>query len=53
MRLAIAAGEGKMIPLPLASLLHDQMLTTIAHYGEDVDWSAIARLAAEHGGIKR
>jgi 3-hydroxyisobutyrate dehydrogenase-like beta-hydroxyacid dehydrogenase len=53
MRLAIAAGEGKTIPLPLASLLHDQMLTTIAHYGEDVDWSAIARLAAEHGGIKR
>jgi 3-hydroxyisobutyrate dehydrogenase-like beta-hydroxyacid dehydrogenase len=52
MKLAIAAGEGKTMPLPLASLLHDQLLTTIAHYGEDVDWSAIAKLAAEHGGIK-
>jgi 3-hydroxyisobutyrate dehydrogenase-like beta-hydroxyacid dehydrogenase len=51
-RLAIAAGEAKTVPLPLASLLHDQMLTTIAHYGEEVDWSSIGRLAAEHAGIK-
>ncbi len=52
MRLAIAAGEGKTAPLPLASLLRDHMLMTIAHYGEDVDWSMIAKLAAEHAGLK-
>lgn len=52
MRLAIAAGEGKTAPLPLASLLRDHMLMTISHYGEDVDWSMIAKLAAEHAGLK-
>ena len=51
-KLAIAAGEGKTVPMPLASLLHDQVLTAIAHYGEDVDWSTIAKLAADHAGLK-
>ena len=44
--------EGKTAPLPLASLLRDHMLMTISHYGEDVDWSMIAKLAAEHAGLK-
>lgn len=52
MRLAIAAGEGKTAPLPFASVLHDHMLMTMAHYGEEVDWSMIAKLAAEHAGLK-
>lgn len=52
MRLALAAGEKKHAPLPFASVLRDNMLMTIAHYGEDVDWSAIAKLAAEHAGLK-
>jgi 3-hydroxyisobutyrate dehydrogenase-like beta-hydroxyacid dehydrogenase len=52
MRLAVAAGEAKTVPLPLASLVHDQMLTAIAHYGEDVDWSTIAKLSSDHAGLK-
>jgi 3-hydroxyisobutyrate dehydrogenase-like beta-hydroxyacid dehydrogenase len=52
MRLALAAGEGKTTPLPFASMLRDHMLMTIAHYGEDVDWSMIAKLAADHAGLK-
>ena len=51
-KLAIAAGEAKYVPLPLASLIHDQMITAIAHFGEDVDWSIIAKLSAEHAGLK-
>ena len=51
-RLALAAGEGKAMALPFASVIRDQMLTTIAHYGEDVDWSMIAKLAADHAGLK-
>ena len=51
-RLALAAGEGKGTPLPFASTLRDHMLMTIAHYGEDVDWSMIAKLAADHAGLK-
>jgi 3-hydroxyisobutyrate dehydrogenase-like beta-hydroxyacid dehydrogenase len=52
MRLAVAAGEAKTTPLPFASVLRDHMLMTIAHYGEDVDWSMIAKLAADHAGLK-
>ncbi len=52
MRLALAAGESKSAPLPLASLLRDHMLMTISHYGENVDWSMIAKLAADHAGVK-
>ncbi len=51
-RLTIAAGEAKYVPLPLASLIHDQMVTAIAHFGEDVDWSRIAQLSAEHARLK-
>lgn len=52
MRLTIAAGEAKNMPLPLASLLHDQMLTAIAHHGENVDWSMIAKVSSDHAGLK-
>ena len=52
MRLAVAAGESKTVPLPLASLVYGQMLTAIGHYGEDIDWSTIAKLAADHAGLK-
>lgn len=51
-RLAIMAGEAKRAPMPLASLVHDHLLTVVARYGEDVDWSTIARLAAENAGLK-
>ena len=50
-RLAVAAGESKTTPMPFASVLRDHMLMTIAHYGEDVDWSMIAKLAADHAGL--
>jgi len=51
-KLTIAAGEGKYVPLPLASLIHDQMITAISHFGVDVDWSVIAKLSAVHAGLK-
>lgn len=51
-RLAMMAGEAKRAPMPLASLVHDHLVTVAARYGEDVDWSAIGRLAAENAGLK-
>jgi 3-hydroxyisobutyrate dehydrogenase-like beta-hydroxyacid dehydrogenase len=51
-RLALAASEGVDMPLPLASLVHDHMLTAVARGMEDLDWSAIAKLAAENAGLK-
>jgi 3-hydroxyisobutyrate dehydrogenase-like beta-hydroxyacid dehydrogenase len=50
-RLALAAGEGLNVPLPLASLLRDRFLTLLAHGGEDLDWSAVGALAAKDAGL--
>jgi len=53
MRLTLAAAEALRVPMPLASLLRDRFLTLFAHGGERLDWSAIARLAAEDAGQQR
>ena len=50
MRLALAAAEDLRVPMPLASLLHDRFLSLLAQGGDDLDWSAIARLAAKDAG---
>ena len=51
-RLAIAAAEGTDAPLPIASMIHDHMLSAIARGMDDWDWSATAKLAAENAGLK-
>ncbi len=50
-RLAIAAAEGADAPLPIASMIHDHMLSAIARGMADMDWSATAKLAAENAGL--
>lgn len=50
-KLALAAGDELRAPLPLASLLRDRFLALLAQGGEDLDWSAISRLAAADAGI--
>src|SRR5262249_27553902 len=49
-RLALAAAEGLRVPMPMASLLRDRFLALLAQGGEALDWSAIARLAAQDAG---
>jgi 3-hydroxyisobutyrate dehydrogenase-like beta-hydroxyacid dehydrogenase len=50
-RLILAAGEGAGVPLPLASLLRDHLISGIARgYGE-LDWSAITRVNAADAGL--
>jgi 3-hydroxyisobutyrate dehydrogenase-like beta-hydroxyacid dehydrogenase len=49
-RLTLAAAETLRVPMPLGSLLRDRFLTLLAHGGEALDWSAIARLAAKDAG---
>ena len=44
-RLAIAAGEGLRVPLPLANLVRDRFLRLLARGDETLDWSAISQLA--------
>jgi 3-hydroxyisobutyrate dehydrogenase-like beta-hydroxyacid dehydrogenase len=51
-RLVLAAAESARVPMPVASVLRDQYLGALARGWEDSDWSAIARLAADHAGLK-
>ncbi len=50
-KLAIAAAEELTVPMPLASLVRDQFLSGVARgYGE-IDWSGLAKIAAENAGL--
>jgi 3-hydroxyisobutyrate dehydrogenase-like beta-hydroxyacid dehydrogenase len=49
-RLTLSAAENLGVPMPLASLLRDRFLALIAQGGRDLDWSAIAGLAARDSG---
>lgn len=39
-------------PMPLASLLHDRFLASVARGREKQDWSAVSRIAAEEAGLE-
>jgi 3-hydroxyisobutyrate dehydrogenase-like beta-hydroxyacid dehydrogenase len=49
--LALDAGQGAAVPMPLASLIHDHFLSAIAHGRGDADWAALAEVAARDAGI--
>jgi 3-hydroxyisobutyrate dehydrogenase-like beta-hydroxyacid dehydrogenase len=49
-QLALAAAEDLQVPLPIGSLLRDRFLTLLANGGGQLDWSAIATLAARDAG---
>lgn len=50
-RLTLGAAEASRVPMPLASLVRDHLLALIAQEGEDIDWSAMARVAARNAGL--
>jgi 3-hydroxyisobutyrate dehydrogenase-like beta-hydroxyacid dehydrogenase len=50
-RLALAAAEAKMVPMPAASLVRDHLVAGIAHGRGDLDWAALARIPAWEAGI--
>jgi len=52
-RLTLEAAEALRVPMPLASLLRDRFLTLLAHGNEQLDWSAIGRLAADDAAVPR
>ena len=49
-RLVLAAAEVLQVPLPLASLLRDRLLTLVATGGGQLDWSAVSSLADRDAG---
>ena len=50
-RLALAAGDSVTVPLPLASLMRDHFLSAVARGWAEVDWAALARVAAADAGL--
>ena len=50
-RLVLAVAERLRVPLPLASLVRDRMLSALARGWDSLDWSVIARLASEEAGL--
>ena len=51
-RLLLAAAEAATVPMPLASLVRDHLLSAIARGHGEIDWSGLARVAAENAGLK-
>src|SRR6516164_9655103 len=50
-RLILAAGEGAGVPLPLASLIRDHLISGIARGHGELDWSAVSKLIAADAGL--
>ena len=51
MRLAGEAAEKYRVPMPLLSLVRDQLIQTIAREGEEIDWSGIGKTVAGNAGL--
>jgi 3-hydroxyisobutyrate dehydrogenase-like beta-hydroxyacid dehydrogenase len=51
-RLVLAAAEECAAPMPLASLLHDHLLSGVAQGQGDLDWSSVTQVIARNAGLK-
>jgi len=50
-RLVLSAAEAAAVPMPMASLIRDRMLTATAQGMGEADWAAIARIAFQEAGL--
>lgn len=50
-RLVLEAAAAKSVPMPIASVVRDRLLTAIARGNADKDWSVLGRIAAEDAGL--
>jgi 3-hydroxyisobutyrate dehydrogenase-like beta-hydroxyacid dehydrogenase len=51
-RLALEAAEHLGAPMPLASLIHDHLVSAMAHGQSELDWSSVSRVAARSAGLE-
>lgn len=49
--LFLRAAESLRVPSPVASLLHDRLMTGLANQREEMDWSAISLTSKEEAGL--
>lgn len=50
-RLVLAAAEECTAPMPLASLVHDHLLSAMAQGQGEMDWSSMTRVLARNAGL--
>jgi 3-hydroxyisobutyrate dehydrogenase-like beta-hydroxyacid dehydrogenase len=50
-RLALAAADARTVPMPVASLIRDHFIESVAQGEGNADWSGLARLAARRAGL--
>jgi 3-hydroxyisobutyrate dehydrogenase-like beta-hydroxyacid dehydrogenase len=50
-RLALAAADARIVPMPVGRLLRDHFIEAVAQGEGDADWSGLARLAARKAGL--
>jgi 3-hydroxyisobutyrate dehydrogenase-like beta-hydroxyacid dehydrogenase len=50
-RLALATAEECAAPMPLASLVHDHLLSALAQGQGEMDWSSVTRVLARNAGL--
>lgn len=50
-RLVLAAAEALSVPMPVASVVRDRLLTAIARGNAESDWSVLGRIATEDAGL--
>ena len=51
-RLVLAAAEECASPMPLASLIHDHLLSALAQGQGEMDWSSMTQVIARNSGLK-
>lgn len=50
-RLAMQTAEECASPMPMASVIHDQFVSAMAHGQAEIDWSSVARVSARNAGL--
>lgn len=50
-RLVLQAAEECAAPMPLASLVHDHLVSALAHGQGEMDWSSMTRVLARNAGL--
>ncbi|HEX2710996.1 MAG TPA: hypothetical protein VHM88_02070 [Candidatus Acidoferrales bacterium] len=48
----MAAADAAAVPMPLASLLRDNMLSLLAQGRGEMDWAAVAQVASRNAGLR-
>ncbi len=51
MRLALSAADAAEVPMPLASMVHDHLLSALARGWGEQDWTVLSRVVSEAAGL--